>query len=61
MNKPKTVELKLTKTTAGITASNEVDGTIDYFDETPEARQQFVQFMVDQFINKEVANGKKYN
>jgi len=61
MTKPNKVELVLVKTDKGITASNEAEGTIDYFDETEEARQQFVLFMVDNFINKEIAKGTKYN
>ncbi len=54
----KKLELKLIKTDAGITAANETNDTIDYFDESEEARQRFVQYMVD-FINTEVG-GKKY-
>lgn len=60
MKKQTEVKLTLVKTAAGITAANETKGTVDYFDETEEARQQFVLFMVDNFINKEVDGGKKY-
>lgn len=48
------IKLELVKDNSGITASNETEGTIDYFDETEEARKEFVMFMLDEFINKEV-------
>ena len=56
----KKLELKLIKTENGITATDFEGGKIHYFDETDEARQQFVKFIVDEFINREVDNGRKY-
>lgn len=51
---PNKIKLELVKDENGITAANETEGTIDHFDETEEARKEFVLFMLDEFINKEV-------
>lgn len=56
----KEIKLTLTKTEAGITAANESTGTIDIFDESENNRHSFVKYILDEFLNKEVDNGKKY-
>ena len=57
----KEIKLTLIKNEAGITAANEDEGTIDLFDDSEQNRQDFIRFMLDEFINKEVTGGKKYN
>lgn len=56
----KNIELTLIKDDSGITASNEHAGTVDFFDESEESRQEFIRFMLDEFINKEVDEGARY-
>lgn len=57
----KEIKLTLIKNEAGITAANEDEGTIDLFDDSEQNRQDFIRYMLDEFINKEVSGGKKYN
>ena len=56
----KKIELSLIKTAEGITATNKEESTIDMFDDDDEGRKSFVEYMVENFINKEVDNGRKY-
>jgi hypothetical protein len=49
-----TIKIQLTKDESGITASNEEQGTIEFFDKTPEARKEFIYYMLENFINQEV-------
>jgi hypothetical protein len=48
------IKLELVKDENGIMASNETEGTIEFFDETEEARKEFVMYFLEEFINKEV-------
>jgi hypothetical protein len=50
----KEVTLRLVKDDSGITAANETEGTIDFFDKTEEARKDFILYFLEEFINKEV-------
>lgn len=50
----KKIKLELVKDQYGITASNEDAGVIEYFDESEEARKDFIMYMLQEFINKEV-------
>lgn len=54
----KEVKLTLVKTEDGISATNESNSTIDYFDESEESRKEFVKYLLDEFINKEVGKVK---
>lgn len=56
----KKIELQLIKDNTGITAANEAEGKIDHFDESEQARLKFIEFMLEEFINKEVEDGVKY-
>ena len=56
----KKIELSLIKTAEGITATNKEESTIDMFDDDDEGRKSFVEYMIENFINKEVENGRKY-
>jgi hypothetical protein len=60
MNKPNQIKLELVKDNSGITATNEESSQVDLFDETDQGRQEFILFMLDEFINKEVEDGKEY-
>ena len=55
----KEIKLELVKDNTGITATNETANTVDYFDESEQARKEFVAFLVD-FMNTEVDDGAKY-
>lgn len=59
-NKPTQIKLELVKDEHGITAANEEAGSIDIFDESNEGRKDFVLFMLDEFINKEIADVNEY-
>lgn len=48
------IKLELIKNEAGITASNQTTGIIDFFDETEEARKEFLLYFLQEFINKEI-------
>ncbi len=48
------IELKLVKDEYGIVVSNEDIGVIEFFDETEQARKEFLMFVLEEFINKEV-------
>lgn len=50
----KKIELKLIKNEGGITAANEQESVIEFFDNSEEARKDFIMFMLEEFINKEV-------
>lgn len=50
----KRIELTLIKSNSGIIVANEDEGKIDYFDQTEEARKDFVKYMIEEFINREV-------
>lgn len=56
----KKIELTLIKTKDGVTAANEAEGTIDFFDEEEQGRREFIEYMLQQFINKEIEDGRKY-
>lgn len=56
----KEVKLTLIKTPEGISATNETESKVSFFEDDEESRKAFVLFMVDEFINKEVDGGKKY-
>jgi len=56
----KQINIELIKDASGITAVNHDFGTVDYFDDSTESRKEFVQYLVDQFINVEVEGGYKY-
>lgn len=60
MKKPKQVKLTLIKQDVGIIAENELDGRVDLFDNSEEARMNFMKYMLDEFINKEVLEGPEY-
>lgn len=60
MEKPNKVQLTLIKNATGITAANEYEFRIDHFDNSEEARMDFMKFMLDEFINKEVKDGPEY-
>jgi hypothetical protein len=55
----KEIKLELVKDESGIVATNEEMGQIVFFDEDEEGRRNFVLYMLDEFINKEI-NGKEY-
>lgn len=57
----KKIELKLIKTSNGITAANDEESRIDMFEDTDDGRKEFVKYIVDTFLNKEVDGGRKYN
>lgn len=56
----KKLELKLIKTKTGVTAANEDKGIIDHFEDDDHGRKEFVKFMLEEFINKEIEDGRKY-
>ena len=60
MEKPNKVQLTLIKNATGITAVNEYESKIDYFDDAEESRKAFIKYMLDEFINKEIKDGPKY-
>lgn len=55
----KEIKLELVKDNSGITATNETVNTVDYFDESEEARKEFIKYLVE-FMNTEVDDGAKY-
>lgn len=59
MEKPKQIKLELVKDEHGIAATNQDEGYVELFDEDDQGRQEFVLFMLDEFINKEVKDGKE--
>lgn len=59
MDKPKQIKLELVKDEHGIAATNQQEGYVELFDEDDEGRTNFVLFMLDEFINKEIEDGKK--
>lgn len=50
----KKIKLELVKDEAGITAANETQGTIEFFDESEEARKDFIMYFLEEFMNKEI-------
>ena len=56
----KQLEIVLTKDEYGVTATNEVSGTVDYFDDSDDGRRSFIEYMLSEFINREVEGGRSY-
>jgi hypothetical protein len=57
----KEIKLILTKTKDGYIVGNQTLGKIDYLGDSDADRSKLIAILVDEFINFELENGKKYN
>lgn len=60
MSKLNEIRLGLIKTTNSFSVVNHDEATMEMFEDDDVGRKAFVQYMIDNFLNKEVDNGRKY-
>jgi len=59
--KTKQVKLSLTKTKDGYIVGNETLGRVDYLGDTDLDRKKLIDILLEDFINVEIEEGRKYN
>jgi hypothetical protein len=57
----KEIKLLLTKTKDGYIVGNETLGRVQYLTDSDKDRKALIAILVDEFINAELEDGKKYN
>jgi hypothetical protein len=59
--KTKQVKLVLTKTQDGYIVGNETLGKVDYLGDSDQDRKKLINILIEDFINVEIEEGRKYN
>lgn len=54
------IELIIKKSPSGYIVGNEAAGNVQVFEDNDEGRTKFIQFLVDNLLNAEIPNGRKY-
>lgn len=56
----KKIEITLVKDGNSMSISNKENNTFDVFEDDDIGRKELVQYLISEFLNKEVAGGRKY-
>lgn len=56
----KEIRLQLIKTSSGYSIADKTNNTISFFEDDDIGRKAMVNFLIEELLNKEVENGRKY-